>query len=87
MNVDSNQNACIIWKQHKFLKSLYNEIQSDKGWESVKKDLNDLRSILTNPNNLKMHMSADLYMLYKIEPNAMYMLEQILPRHVIWSNT
>lgn len=66
-------------RQHKFLTSLQNKIESDEGWTSVNEDLNKVKSILTNPNNLKMHMSADLDALCKMKPDASSVLEKLLP--------
>lgn len=82
-DTDNNHNVCGLWKQHKFLLSLHKKIKSDEGWASVKEEINNVKSILTNPNNLKMHISADLNVLCEIQPNASFILEtSLLPPNI-----
>lgn len=55
---------------------------SDEGWASVNDDINKVKIVLTNPNNIKMHVAADLDKLCEINPDASSMLKQILPNGV-----
>lgn len=80
--LDSNHYACSTLRQQKFLTNLQCKIESDEGWLSVNKDLIDMKTILTNPNNLKMHVAADLNELLKIKPDAPSLLEQLLPPNI-----
>lgn len=66
--------------------SLQDKIESDEGWLSVNEDLNKVKMILTNPNNIKMHISADLDVLCEIKPDASSILGNILPANVKCSN-
>jgi len=75
----SNHYACSTLRQQKFLTNLQSKIESDEGWLSVSEDLNNMKTILTNPNNIKMHISADLEKLYEVKPDASSILEQLLP--------
>lgn len=61
---------------------LQSKIETDDGWLSVNKDLIDMKNILTNSNNIKMHVAADLNELLKIKPEAPSLLEQLLPTNV-----
>lgn len=60
-------------------------MKSDDGWDIVSNDLNKVKTILTNPENLKMHLAADLDALCEIKPDASSLLEKIVPPGVQYS--
>lgn len=80
--IDSNHYACSTLRQHKFLSNLQKKIESDEGWSSVTDDLNSVKMMLANPDNIKMHLSADLDVLCQIKPDASSLLEQLLPPNI-----
>lgn len=77
--IDSNFYACGIWKQLKFLTELLDKIEMNDGWDSMNEDLNNLKLLLTNSNNLKMHISTDIDVLCVIKPDALSTLDKLLP--------
>lgn len=84
--IDSNHYACSTLRQHKFLTSLLNKIETDEGWSSINDDLNKMKAILTNPNNIKLHLAANLDALCELVPDASSILEQLLPADKISSD-
>jgi len=69
-------------RQHKFLSHLQNKIESDEGWSSINDDLNDVKTFLTNPDSIKMHVSADLDVLCEIQPDIPSVLERLMPPNI-----
>jgi len=68
------------------LTNLQSIIESDEGWLTINDDLISMKSILTHPDNIKLHIAADLDNLCKIKPDASSILEQLLPSNVECSN-
>ncbi|XP_025203253.1 uncharacterized protein C05D11.1-like isoform X2 [Melanaphis sacchari] len=79
---NNNHYACSTLRQHKFLSNLQNKIESEEGWSSVTDDLNSVKMILANPDNIKLHLSADLQILCELKHNASSLLEKLLPPNV-----
>jgi len=69
-------------RQLKFLSHLQNKIESDEGWSSIIDDLNDVKTFLTNPDRIKMHVSADLDVLCENQPDIPSVLEQLMPPNI-----
>lgn len=77
--IGSNHYACSTLRQHTFLTNLQIAIESDKGWSIVNEDLNKVKSILADPCNIKVHLSANLDSLCELQPTAPSMLKQLIP--------
>lgn len=50
--------------------------------DSVYDDINKLLLFLRNPDHLKMHMATDLNVLCDIKPDALSILEMIVPPNI-----
>jgi len=69
-------------RQHKFLSHLQNKIETDEGWSSINDDLNDVKKFLSNPDSIKMHVSADLDVLCEIQSDIPSIMEQLIPSNL-----
>jgi len=57
-------------------------MESDEGWSSINNDLNNVKMILADPDNIKIHLSADLDVLCEIQPDASLLFERLIPPNV-----
>ncbi|XP_050537012.1 uncharacterized protein LOC126903090 isoform X2 [Daktulosphaira vitifoliae] len=76
---DSNPYTCSVLEQYKFLTSLQNAIETEKGWEIVYEDLIKLKLFLANPDNIKLHITGNIDKLCDIIPEASAALQNIIP--------
>ncbi|XP_050435416.1 uncharacterized protein C05D11.1-like isoform X2 [Adelges cooleyi] len=78
-NKENNHYACSTLRQQTFLAGLQEKIETEEGWLSVTEDLSALKLALANPDNIKLHISANLNRLCEIKPRASAMLKRIIP--------
>lgn len=81
-NIGSNHYASSTLRQHTFLTNILKKIESDEGWSAVNKDLNEIKMILANPSNIKVHISGNLDTLCETQPNASSLLKELVPTNV-----
>lgn len=77
--IASNHYACSTLRQFKFLSNLQTVVSTDEGAQLVIQDLEEVKQIFMDPNNIKMHLAADIENLCKIFPDASSMMTKLLP--------
>ncbi|VVC45099.1 Peptidase M16, C-terminal,Metalloenzyme, LuxS/M16 peptidase-like,Peptidase M16, N-terminal [Cinara cedri] len=78
----SNHYACSTLRQYNFLTYLQKQIETDEGFNEILQDLNTVKKMFIEPNNIKMHLAADIDNLCKIKPDAPSLLTKLFPADV-----
>ncbi|KAF6215152.1 hypothetical protein GE061_009903 [Apolygus lucorum] len=79
---ESNHHAVSALYQQKFLAGLIEEMNTPEGAAKVVKELENVRAILTKPENLVLHIAANLNILESLYPSLTLPLVNIIPKEM-----
>ncbi|XP_065211610.1 uncharacterized protein C05D11.1-like [Planococcus citri] len=80
---ETNHEICSVLNQLNFLSELAEKLNDDLKFESIIQDLDTLRSRLTQPGNVVLHISANVSRLADLYSNPARVLSQILTKNAL----
>ncbi|KAL1123834.1 hypothetical protein AAG570_001605 [Ranatra chinensis] len=82
-NKDSNHYATSVLRQYKFLTAMLESLEDEAKAPDVLSDLEALREVITRPQNMVVHMVANLDILSKLYPDPAKVWSNLLPKNII----